>query len=432
MLMKNIFYGLAILSLIACKTEPEKTKVANITSPQDYQKYLDQNESGIVDSLKSEIAQLKIEVGEDSTRIGLNARIAGKLDNLFDLTGEVDYLNESVRLRESVSKNTYVKPESSYRSIAQAYIKQHRFKRADSLMSSFTTDYSSQESKMVQFDVAMELGEYTKAENLLDSLHNTSDYNYLTRAAKWNDHIGQLETTVTLMERAMKLADQSGNVGRRLWSYSNIADYYGHNGQLEKSYENYLKTLELDPYNTYALKGIAWIAYSNDRDPEEARMILEAIQKRHPLPDYNLELAELAAFENDMERSMELKNKFMKSVDDPAYGGMYNAYMISELIDAGKTQEAVDLAYKEVSNRATPEIYGLLGYALLKNGNPKQALTNHEEHVIGKTFEPVAQFHTALILKANGMIEEANQFKNELLETEYEMGPVTFKEIQSI
>ncbi|WP_090756459.1 tetratricopeptide repeat protein [Nonlabens sp. Hel1_33_55] len=430
--MKNIFYGLAILSLIACKTEPEQTKVANITSPEDYQKYLDKDESGMVDTLKIEITQLKMEAGEDSTRIGHNARIAGKLDKLFDLTGDVDYLNESVRFRESVSRNSYIRPESSKRTLAQSYIKQHRFKKADSLVNSFTQDYSSVESNMVQFDIALELGQYVRAESLLDSLRDANSFNYLIRAGKWNDHIGQLDTTIELLERAMTLADQSGNQYLQIWSYSNIADYYGHNGQLEKSYEHYLKTLELDPYNTYALKGIAWIAYSNDRDPEEARTILEAIQKRHPLPDYNLELAELAAFENDMERSMELKNKFMKSVDDPAYGGMYNAYMISELIDAGKTQEAVDLAYKEVSNRATPETYDLLGYALLKNGNPKQALTNHEEHVIGKTFEPVAQFHTALILKANGMVEEANQFKNELLETEYEMGPVTFKEIQSI
>ncbi|PRP66310.1 tetratricopeptide repeat protein [Nonlabens agnitus] len=430
--MKKIYYvTLLLLILVSCQ-EAEKTVSKNITDPEDYEQYLNQSEQQIIQKLKTDIQELKDEVNGDSTRIVWNARIAGKLNTLFDLTGDVAYLNESVRFRESVVKQTAIKPENAKRALAQAYIKQHQFKKADSLMSSFTQIYSAPESQLVQFDIAMELGDYSTAENLLDSLRNTSDYSYLIRAAKWNDHIGQLETTISLMERAMKLAEQSGSNAKVLWSYSNIADYYGHNGQLDKSYEYYLKTLELDPTNTYALKGIAWIAYSNDRDPAEARTILEKLQERHPIPDYNLELAEVAAFENNTDEANALKEDFMKKVSNPAYGAMYNAYKINELIDAGKTQEAVELAYMEVSHRATPETYDLLGYALLKNGNPKEALANHEEHVIGKTFEPVAQFHSALILKENGRIEEANSFKEELLETEYEMGPMTYKEIQSI
>jgi tetratricopeptide (TPR) repeat protein len=285
---------------------------------------------------------------------------------------------------------------------------------------------------MVQFDISMELGEYQKAESLLDSMRNPNDYEYLTRAAKWNDHIGQLDTTVKLMERAMVLADQSGNQSSMLWSYSNIADYYGHHGDLEKSYENYLKTLEKDPNNTYALKGIAWIAYSHDRDVEEARTILQRISERHPTPDYLLELAELDEFEGNSEASKKLKADFMQRVSDPAYGGMYNAYKIAELIDAGKTQDAVNLARVEIQNRATPETYDLLGYALLKNGEDKAALENHQEYVLGKTFEPKAQYHTALIYKANGMEEEVAALKKELLETEYEMGPVVYKKITAL
>jgi Tfp pilus assembly protein PilF len=234
------------------------------------------------------------------------------------------------------------------------------------------------------------------------------------------------------MERAMELADQSGDQGRMLWSYSNIADYYGHHGDLEKSYENYLKTLKKDPSNTYALKGIAWIAYSHDRDVDEARTILKRISERHPTPDYNLDLAELEEFEGNTAAANELKASFMQRVADPAYRGMYNAYKIVELIDAGKSQQAVDLARVEVQNRATPETYDLLGYALLSNGEPEAALKNHQQYVIGKTFEPKAQLHTALIYNANGMDKQAQELKKELLETEYEMGPVVYKKIMAL
>jgi thioredoxin-like negative regulator of GroEL len=430
--MKNRIWMIgALLALVSCKEEaPEK--IANITNVADYQQYLDNDESAMVDQLKKEVAELKAEVSGDTTRIVVNGRISGKLNQLFDLTGDVDYLNESVRLRESVTVNTYIFPEKSKHALAQAYIKQHRFKKADSLLDSFTQEYSGPESQLLQFDIAMELGEYKKAEVLLDSMRNPNDYSYLIRAAKWNDHIGQLGTTVNLMERAMKLADQSGSKARQLWSYSNIADYYGHHGDIEKSYQHYLKTLEKDPTNTYALKGIAWIAYSNDRDVEEARTILNRIRQRHPAPDYNLELAELADYEGNAEEANALKAEFLERVDKPEYRGMYNAYKIREYIDAGKTQEAVDLARIEVQNRATPETYDLLGYALLENGEVEAALENQKEYVMGKTFEPQAQYHTALIYKANGKKEEVAALKNELLETEYEMGPVAYKKITAL
>jgi lipopolysaccharide biosynthesis regulator YciM len=430
--MKNRIWILcALIVLVSCKEEAPD-KITNVTNVKDYQQYLDNDESDMVDRLKKEVAEMKTEVSGDSTRIVVNGRISSKLNQLFDLTGDVDYLNESVRLRESVTRNTYIFPEKSKHALAQAYIKQHRFKKADSLLDSFTQEYSGSESQLVQFDIAMELGEYKKAEVLLDSLRSPNDYSYLIRAAKWNDHIGQLGTTITLMERAIKLANQSGSKSLQLWSYSNIADYYGHHGDIEKSYQHYLKTLEKDPMNTYALKGIAWIAYSNDGDVEEARTILKRISGRHPTPDYLLELAELSEYEGNKDAARALKADFMKRVDKPEYRGMYNTYKISEYIDAGKTQEAVDLARIEVQNRSTPETYDLLGYALLLNGEDKAALENQQEYVLGKTFEPKAQFHTALIYKANGMEEEVAALKNELLMTEYEMGPVAFKKITAL
>ncbi|WP_194852387.1 tetratricopeptide repeat protein [Nonlabens antarcticus] len=430
--MKKILIVIcAAVVLVSCKQE-SKVEDQNITQVADYKKYLDYDEAEIVAQLKKEVEDIKAEIEDDTTRIGMNGRISSKLNQLFDLTGDVDFLNESVRLRESITRNTYINTENSKRALAQAYIKQHRFKTADSLMRSFTEEYSSPDSQLIQFDIAMELGDYKNAETLLDSLRDPNEYSYLIRAAKWNDHIGQLGTTITLMERAKELAEQSGSQGKQLWSYSNIADYYGHNGDLEKSYKFYLKTLELDPNNTYALKGIAWIAYSNDRDVEEARTILKRISERHPTPDYNLELAELNEYEGKDSDAKALKADFMQRVDNPAYGNMYNAYKIIELIDAGNSQAAVDLARMEIENRATPETYDLLGYALLSNNQAKEALMNHQQHVIGKTFEPKAQFHTALIYKANGMDPEAEALKKELLETEYEMGPVVFKNIQDI
>ncbi|AZQ44144.1 tetratricopeptide repeat protein [Nonlabens ponticola] len=431
--MKNLIIILILMLFItSCGDRNVDVASSTITAAEDYQEYLENDNTSEIEAFKQEVDFLREVVTEDSTRIVVMSQLAGKLDRLFDLTGEVDYLNESVSFRENVTQKTYIKPENAKRNLAQAYIKQHRFKKADSLMKSFTANYASKESQFVQFDIAMELGEYQTAQLLLDSLRNTGDYNYLIRAAKWNDHDGNLENTINLMEQAKQLADESGSQSRQLWSYSNIADYYGHNGQLEDSYEHYLKTLELDPGNTYALKGISWLVYSNDRDPDQALEILTTLKERHPLPDYNLEMAEVYEYKDASQTADSLRAVFLSQVSDPGYGDMYNAYKIEELIAAGESQQAVDLARLEITNRATPETYDLLGYALLSNDEAAAALENHKKYVIGKTYEPVAQLHTAQILKANNMNEMVEKLKKELLETEYELGPVTYKQIQAL
>ncbi len=429
--MKYILSILLIMQLASCDTINDSGH-QQITNLEGYQIYLKQNENILVDSLKNELKGLQLQFEKDTTRIVVGAQIATTLDELYNLTGQMDYLNESVRFRESVSRNTYIKPENAYRSLAQAYIKQHEFKKAYQLMSSFTQQYSSGQSKMIQFDLAMELGNFEVAEQLLSDIRDINDYNYLIRAAKWNDHIGQLSTTISLMERAMTLAEESGQRSRMLWSYSNIADYYGHNGDLDKSYQYYLKTLELDPHNTYALKGIAWIAFSNDNAVDDAIHIVKRLKERHPLPDYDLLLADMVSAQGDETREKKLKTQFLQEIKNPSYGSLYNAYAIEALIDTGKKEEAVALAARELENRSTPETNDLYSYALLQAGEIQRALEHQQQYVIGKTYEPVAQLHTALIYKANNMTTALQPLKEELLETRYELGPNNFKIIQSL
>jgi len=438
--MKNIlFYFMIIFLLASCKDNKEKRSVENenkgkIVVLSDFEDDLNHDQSSKVVKINQEIDSLRSILEEKPNNVFDRSRLASLLDQRFDLKANVEDLNESVRFRESAVKNTAIKPENAQRALTQAYIKQHRFKAADSVMKSFTQEYASKESKYVLFDIAMELGRYEEAEKLLDGLKNESDYNYLIRSAKWNDYIGRLDNTIIAMEKAKELAESSGRSSWKLWTYSNIADYYGHDGQIQKSYDHYLKTLELDPGNDYALKGISWVAFSHDKDPETALKIIETLSKRHPSPDYLLSKAEIMEYQNNSEKAADLQNQFIGKVDQPKYGAMYNAYLIEELSHGNEDEKskALEIARKEIQNRATPEIYDLLGYAMLKNGMTKEALQNHQNYVIGKTYEPVAQMHTAEILRANGQDDKADELKNELLEADYELGPIVMKEVREI
>ncbi len=432
--MRKIYYLLFATLLISCNENKENEDATEqIVERSDIQKYLDlpmptrDADQRTADSLGAISTN-------DPTKILTSDKVAGMYDRLFDTYATVEDLNKSVRYRESVVRNRAIKPEGAKRALAQAYIKQHRFKMADSLMKSFTSEYASRNSKLVMFDVAMELGRYEEAENLLDELQNENDYNYLIRAAKWNDYKGKLDNTIMHMEKALKLAEESGNKSYKLWCYSNIADYYGHDGQIEESYNSYLKTLELDPDNNYALKGIAWIAYSHDKNTELAMDILSTLYDRHPSPDYLALMAEIKEYNGELEEADRLMDTYLDKINNPAYGNMYNTYLIEELVQGNENHrgQALSIAKEEIGNRATPETYDLLGYALLLNDQKEAALENHKEHVIGKTFEPVAAYHSALIYKANGMEEAAAELKEELMEAGYELGPVMLEEIKRI
>ncbi|GAK93495.1 hypothetical protein JCM19298_2214 [Nonlabens ulvanivorans] len=429
--MKNLITLLFLLLLISCATAPDQNQ-AIITDINDFQSYLDIDRDDLVAALKLKTAPLELDIEEDSTRIVQMSRLAALNNQLYDVTGDIKYLEQAVSLRENVFKKTVIKPESSRRSLAQMYIKQHRFKEADSLMKSELAN--EKQDQLVKFDIAMELGNYTEAEELLNTLRNLNDYNYLIRAAKWNDYKGNLDDTIRLMEKAMELAEESGSENLMLWSYSNIADYYGHHGDLALSYKYYLKTLELDPQNDYALKGISWIAYSNDDNTVLAKQIISKLQSRHHIPDYNLILSEYASYQNDEKQALQLRELFLEETNKPSYRGMYNTYRIENLLAGTETQQksGLELAIIEVENRATPETYDLLGYAYLVNKMPDVALEIHKQFVQNKTFEPLAQLHLAQVLKRNDITEPVETIKKELLEARYELGPVTYKEVEQI
>jgi tetratricopeptide (TPR) repeat protein len=277
----------------------------------------------------------------------------------------------------------------------------------------------------------MELGDYSKADEFLGKIKNNADYNYLIRLSKWSDHKGNLDAAIRYMEQAKTIAESGGQLSLKVWTYSNIADYYGHAGRINDAYEHYLMTLELQPDNAYAKKGIAWIIYAAEGNTTEANRILDAVSKDHIVPDYFLLKAELAEFDENLSEVKTQEEKFIEALTLSDYGEMYNTYLI-ELYIKNNPQKALSLAKLEVENRPTPETYQLLAYAQLMTGKKKEALATIENYVSGKTFEPKATYITALVYKANGMLDMLPELKSELEDAAFELGPVRMREIENM
>ncbi len=425
--MKKIITILTVAVLFGCQEKPKE-----ITDSKDYDQYLITSKTPATDAIHKELEFWQARFNNDSTHLMEMSRLSGIHAGLFGSTGDISELKISETLIKKSHDVSARNKDSYLRSLAHNYISQHRFKEAQVLLdSAYTYEDNRKETEMMLFDVAMELGEYSRADTLLGKIKDPKDFNYLIRLAKWSDHNGNLDVAIKYMEQAKKIAEERDSKGLKLWVYSNIGDFYGHAGRIEDSYKSYLKTLAIEPDNHYVKKQLAWMVYSSEKNTKEANRILDSVMVNHKAPDYYLLKGEMAEFDGNTAEAKKQYDMFLSATDNPSYGGMYNTYLINLYADTDP-EKALKLAAKEITNRATPETYQLLAYSQLKSGDKESALKTIEEYVEGKTSEPKALFHSALIYKANGMKDKVAPIKEELMGAFYELGPVKAKEIEKL
>lgn len=418
--MKNLILLFAIvIAFTSCNNDEV------IAHKADYQSYLETTTNKNLESSEKAIAFWSKRITNDSTQIIELGKSAGGYTGVFQAKADINALKSAEQNLEKAVSKAAIGKDGYLRSLAQNYVTQHRFKEAQiSIQQAEEFGGEKKETNFLKFDISMELGNYDLAEEMLTKEADFSNYNYLIRRAKWEDYKGNLNSTIDYMEKAKAIAESGKQKALMLWVYTNLADYYGHDGRIKDSYNHYLKALKLDPSNAYAKKGIAWIAYAHDKNPTEALRIIEIIEKENKSPDYNLLKAEIYAYQGDLEMSQSLTKTFIAQAKNPLYGEMYNSYLLEIYAnDSSTSKDAVHLAKREVSNRATPETYDLLSYAYFKNGDTRKALAIQEQYVIGKTYEPIAQLHAAEIFKDLGMNDKVKPLKKELIRASFELGP---------
>jgi hypothetical protein len=151
----------------------------------------------------------------------------------------------------------------------------------------------------------------------------------------------------------------------------------------------------------------------------------------HTAPDYYLFLADIAEIEGNEELKDKNIDRFIEFASTKSYGSMYNTSLI-EILAESKPEEAVKLAEMEVDNRATPETYALLAYALGRKGEKAKAYEMIDIHVNNRTSEPRALYFVSWIYKANGMTKKLKELKNELEHAAFELGPVLVSKIAEL
>ncbi|MDP5105878.1 MAG: cell surface protein [Polaribacter sp.] len=431
--MKNIqlfFLSVTFSFLISCN----KNETKQITNSKEYQAYLQTDENSNLQSAKAEYNFWNQKLEANPSQYPYYSKLASANSQIFQLTGDIHQLKEAEKNLVAANKKTNYNSAGYLRSLAKNYISQHRFQEALELLTKAEIlGENLQQTNYMLVDVNLELGNLVQVEHYLTKVKNNNDFDYLIRLSKYNDHLGNLENAIIYLEKALKIAEASKNKDLMQWNYTNLADYYGHAGRIKDSYNSYLKALAINPNNSYAKKGIAWIVYSYERNPTEALIILETVINENATPDYHLLKAEILAFMgNDQEKEKQIK-LYLSKVADKNYGAMYAKYNVLLFADDKNTVlKALEIAKEEVIARPTAQSYDLLAWSYYKSGNSKKAIEITEKYVIGKTFEPEVLLHTAYILKANNQKIAANKIIKDLLKSTYELGPLSENELKSI
>ncbi len=428
--MKNTIRILSIYIAMCCAA---CSKPSAIVNESDYAQYL-------VKTSDSEILKLESEqefwldkfnnAPQQTTYLIKLAQIHGKR---FSITAEIEQLKKAEELLLKANSDYKGLNVAVHQSLARNFISQHRFNEAyDHLIIADSIGQSKMTTVKMLFDVQMELGKNDEALASLEQIRNDQDFDYLIRLAKWQDSEGRLENAIESLEKASIIAKDWNDKDLILWSYSNLADFYGHAGRIEDSYTYYLKTLEIDPNYTYALKGIAWIAFSHDNNINAATDILLSLKSKSTAPDYDLILGQIAEHQGNQTLAGQHYSDFIRKSSSPIYGAMYNAYLIELYIERENFQDALTLAQMEVENRPTPESWALMAMVCSSIDENITAEKIIRSKVLGHTEEPKAMLICAKILKNNGHNNESASIQQDLFSSAHELGPNKLKQLKTL
>jgi len=404
---------------------------APVCELEDYRKYL--NLSFIEENKaksNDQIAFWNNKLESNPTNFVYQKKLANLYAQQFKLTGDISALLRSdsllLHVNEQIPNQVGV-----LQSLATNAISRHAFRDAEAyIQQAFEIGENRFISSLILADVAMERGADWKAAKLMKDIASKQNFDFLIRKVKYLDQQGDLAGAIEAMEMALAKAKMSNNPNLINWSLSNLGDMYGHDGRIEQSYQSYLEALKYQPHDLHSLKGIAWIAYSHDRKPKEAKRIIQFLKHAHHSPEYELLLAELAEFEHNEKAMDQHYNAFKALAADERYGNMYNSYLCL-LPEQQIGNGALAYAQKEVEERPHPMSFLLLSRALYQDGKKEKAIEIIEEKVIGKTFEPDALYHIGLMYKGLGEKEKARPFLDEALEASYELGPLASLDISN-
>lgn len=357
------------------------------------------------------------------------SRYAGGLVFRFHLYGDMQDLITADSIYNLLNTESGGKEAGLLRSMASLNITRHLFTKADSLVQmALAIGSEKYASTLLYFDTEFELGHYTIAYSALQNCAASNEYGYFFRLSKWKHLQGETDSAVYYMQKA---ADWAGN-SRFLkhTALSNMADLYLHEGQFKTASELYLQNLRGNHADHHSLIGLGRIALLNDHDPEYAKKIFECIGERNQLPDPLYNLVWVAEQQGDSLLQKKYAEAFVDQATKPVYGGMYNKYLVELYTGiASAPEKALSIAEKEINNRATPQTYAWLVWALHKTNQDNKAWEIYKTKVSGKPLEALELYWMGKMMLDMHKIYNAGEFFKAADKNRFDLSPLKQKDL---
>ena len=359
-----------------------------------------------------------------------SVKYANTLIGQFQLTGNVNLIKQSDSILFEVSKNYNHKEASIFLSLCNHYILQHRFNEADSLFKIADKLGLKNYSKLsTAFDVQFELGLYQLAKKSITQLNQLNDFGYQFRISKLMHYKGNLDSSIAAMKVATQLTNHNETLLQN--TLSNLADLYLHNNDVNNAHKNYKTCLINNAADLHSLMGIGWLALVHDKNDSLARVIFEFATKKTLLPDPLFKLVAVAQQTKDSLLELQYAKKFEQEATKQLYGKMYSKYLIqlyTQILQ--QPQQAVELARNEIINRATPQTYSWLVFALANNHQLNEANKIYTEFVEGKPLEGLELYWMGKYMLANNKKYNAKQYFKEAAKNKYDLLPRIVMDIE--
>lgn len=424
-----LLYSVSASLLISTGCTDISTPTASINNNSTAHSSIYQPQSTL-DLIQKEIRFWTDKMEKTPSSTSYHSRLAGAYAQHFDATGDIQSLKMAETLLTEAMEKEVLNPAGIRRSLARNYISQHRFNEALQLVEqAYEIGHKKDASRLMLFDVHLELGNTEKAIAYLEAVGDKEGFNYIIRQAKWSDHEGHLDQTIALMNDAKIIAEESKNKGLMNWVYSNLGDYYGHNGEIEKSRSMFEKAIEIDPSDWYSMKGLAWIEFSHENDVDEAMQLLSQIETTNQTPDIALLKADIERIKGNEIKANELEAAVATLVAQQNYGVMYNGFLFDQKLQNNRDLSgAMRLAEKEMEVRQTPDAYAMMADVLAASGKVKQAKEIIKTQVIPKTYEPGVLSNQLDLFADDAAIK--NYLLEQVKDARFELGPIEFQKVQ--
>jgi hypothetical protein len=426
--MKQIFFGLITISLLACCKNNVKPVVPvafvdSLITNYDTPSVIKTNEANLL-FWKNRILPHTVDYTNTS-------KYAAALISRFHLLGNINDIKTSDSLLQQLAKDFNGKEVGPYFLLVGNYILQHRFKEADSLLQiAKAIGIKKYESAATAFDVNFELGRISLAKTDLRNIQAENDYGYQFRKSKMMHYNGELDSSIKAMQQAVTNA--GADDGLQLTALSNVGDLYIHAGQLDKAYACFAQCAKKNAADLHSIMGMGWVALVKDNNDSLAERIFQFVATKTKSPDPLFKLIAVAEQRGDTALQLQYAKAFELEASQSIYGNMYNKYLLQLytgiLNDAAKA-EAITL--RELQNRSTPQTYAWYVWALLNNNKKEEAYTVYQKHVSGKPLEGLELYWMGKLMQALNKGYNAKQFFEEAGKNIYDLSPALQKELNN-